>query len=94
MLIFIFYIYLFSFLFYFFIYLAASGLSCGTQDLSLQCTGSLLEREGFSLVVACGFSLSSCGTWRTGSRACGLRSLWHAGSFVEAREVNSCGTRA
>ena len=35
-------------------------------------------RAGFSLVVACGFSLSSCGTWapeRMGSVVCGMRAL-------------------
>ena len=34
----------------FFIYfLAAPGLSCGTQDLSLRRVGSLLQGAGFSL---------------------------------------------
>ena len=42
---------------YLFIYLlAASGLSCGTQDLSLWCVGSSLR----CTVVVCG--LSSCST--------------------------------
>ena len=47
---------LFTFLSFFFLrfiyylFLATSGLSCGTQDL-------LLRHVGFSLVVACGFSL-------------------------------------
>ena len=47
------------------LFLAASGLSCGTrdircgmQDLLLWCAGSLLQHLDFSLVVACGFSLS------------------------------------
>ena len=41
-------------LFYFILkFLAVSGLICGTWDLSLR-------RMGFSLVAACGFSLSSC----------------------------------
>ena len=44
---------LFFFNIYFY-FLAASGLSCGTQDLSLQCTGC-------SLVVVRGL-LSSCGS--------------------------------
>ena len=46
-------------------------------------------RAGFSLVVACGFSLFSCGAWapeRVGSVV-----LRHAGSLVEARELSSCG---
>ena len=38
------------FYFYFILFLAALGLSCSTQDLSLR-------HVGFSLVVACGFSL-------------------------------------
>ena len=38
----------------FFFYLAASGLSCGMWNLSLQCVGSSLRRAGFSLVVAHG----------------------------------------
>ena len=40
--------------------------------------GSLLQRAGFSLVVACGFSLSSCGTWapgHVGSVVCSMRAL-------------------
>ena len=42
--------------------------------------------------------LSSCGMWGfsslvvvPGSRVRGLCSLWHTGSLVEARELNSCG---
>ena len=38
------------FIYIFYLFLTASGLSCSTRDLSLWCTG-------FSLVVACGFSL-------------------------------------
>ena len=38
------------FIYLFYLFLAASGLSCGTQYLSLR-------RTGFSLVVACGSSL-------------------------------------
>ena len=53
------------------------GLSCGTQDLSLQ-------RAGFSLVVACGFSLSSCSV---GSKARGLGSLRHVGSSCGASSI-------
>ena len=51
----------------------------------------LLGHAGFSLVVVCGFSLSSCGARvpeRMGS------SLRHAGSLVEARKLSSCGARA
>ena len=36
-------------------FLAVSGLSCGTQDLLLQCTGYSLQHAGRPL--------SSCGTW-------------------------------
>ena len=49
------FIYLLIYLFY--LFLAALGLSCGTRDLLLQHTGSLLWCTGFSLVVARGFSL-------------------------------------
>ena len=63
-------------------------LSCGT--------GSLLWRTGFSLVVACGFSLSSCGARapeRVGSVVCGMwaLSLRCAGSVVVAHRL-SCPT--
>ena len=62
---------------YFVYFLAASGLSCGTRDLSLQCSGSSLWCTGFSLVVAYGFSLSSCGaqdpTEHVGFVVCGTR---------------------
>ena len=51
------------------------GFSCGTRDF--------LRHAGFSLVVACGFSLSSCGAWAPA----------HVGSLVEARELSSCGVR-
>ena len=71
------------------------------QDLSLQRMGSLSWHAGFSLVVTCGFSLSSCGAQApgcvgsvvlaSGSRAHGLCSLQHTGSLVEARELSSCG---
>ena len=84
------------FFFSFFFFLAALGLICGTQDLSLQCVG-------FSLVVAVVFPLQ---LWCTGSRAPGLCScgawapecvgsviLQHAGSLVKACELNSCGAR-
>ena len=37
---------------YLFIYLAASGLSCGMQDLCCGMRDLLLRRLGFSLVVA------------------------------------------
>ena len=55
---------------YLFIYLAASGLSCGA--------GSSLRCAVFSLVVACGFSLSSCGArapGHVGFVVCGTRAL-------------------
>ena len=54
------------------------------------CVGSLLWRAGFSLVVACGFSLSSCGAGCRAHRVC---SLWHMGSLVEAHELSSCGAQ-
>ena len=44
----------------------------------LQCTGSSLRHAGFSLVVACGFSLSSCGAQapgHVGSVVCGTQAL-------------------
>ena len=71
----------FYLLFIYFLYiLAASGLSCSMRDpfvaargiVLLQRAGSLLWGLGFALVVASGFSLSSCGT---GSRTRGLCSL-------------------
>ena len=49
-----------------FIYLAVSSLNCGTQDLSLLCTGSLLWTLGQvgSLVVPCRLSChAACGIW-------------------------------
>ena len=52
------------------------------------CITSSLQCTGFSLVVVCGFSLSSCATQapeRMGS------SLQHVGSLVEACELSSCG---
>ena len=53
----------------------------------LQCLGSSLPCSGFSLVVACGISLSSCGTWTPGcmgSVVCGTQavSLRCGGSVV------------
>ena len=79
-------------------FLAASGLSChtqdlhwgtqdlhwGMQDLSLWLSGSWLWYASFSLVVACGFSLSSCGPQAPGymgSVVCGTQAL------VEAHEL-------
>ena len=66
-------------------------MSCGMQDLSLQRMCSSLWCAGFSLVAACGFSLSSCGAQapgRVGSVVCGM---W---AIVEACELSSCGMRA
>ena len=58
------------------------GLSCGTRDFRCGVQdlleGSLLQRAGFSLVVACGFPLSSCGAWAPecmGSVVCGPQAL-------------------
>ena len=48
------------------------------QDLLLQHAGSSWQCTGFSLVVACGFSLSSCGVQapeRVGSVVCGMQAL-------------------
>ena len=52
---------LFVLIFIIYLFLAASGLSCGMQDLhcgmwdfSLQHVGSSLQHTGFSLIVACG----------------------------------------
>ena len=61
---------------YLFLFLAASGLRRSMRDILLQRVGSSLWHAGFSLVVACGFSLSSCGTRaaeHVGSVACGVR---------------------
>ena len=46
---------------------------------------------GFSLVVACGFSLSSCGAQapeHVGSVVCDIQAL------VEVQKLSSCGARA
>ena len=80
-----------------FVFLAALDLSWGMRDL--WCARSSLWRTGFSLVVACGFSLSSCGAWApecVGSVVCGTRalSLRCAGSVVVARGLScsvACG---
>ena len=50
-----------------------------------------LRRVGFSLVVACGFSLSSCGAQAPGHVGSVVRGVW---ALVEARELRNCGTRA
>ena len=66
-------IYLFIYLFWLLRVLAvAHGVfieACGI----FRCGGSSLWHAGFSLVAACGFSLSSCGAWapeRVGSVVC------------------------
>ena len=65
---------------YLFIYcLAASGLSCSTQDLSLRRAGSSLQCTGFSLVVVRGLQ----SMWAL--------QLQHAGSLVVAHVLSSCG---
>ena len=76
--------YLFSLFF-----LAASVLSCSMWDLSLWCTG-------FSLVVACGFSLSSCCAWAPGHVGSVVCSVWalslrHVSSVVVVHRL-SCPT--
>ena len=82
---FIFY-YLYLFIYLFILFLAVLGLSCGMQDLCCGTRDLLLQCAGFSLVVACGFSLSSCGAWAPEHVdsvvvACGrLPALWHVGS--------------
>ena len=79
-----------------------SGLGCGTGDLC-GTWDLLLWRVGFSLVVVCGFSLSSCDTWVPGHVgsvvvAHRLQGVWAlefacSGSLVEACELSSCGVR-
>ena len=44
--------------------------------------------------LCCGGQAFSLQLWRTSSRACGLCSLRHAGSLVEAHRFSSCGTWA
>ena len=73
---------------YLFLFLAASGLCCGMQDLSLR-------RTGFSLVVARGLQgVWALYLWHVGSRVHGLCSLQHVGSLVEAHGLGSCGAPA
>ena len=73
------------FIYLFYLFLAVSGLSCGTWDLSCGTwdlsswrVGSSLQHAGFSLVVACEFSHSSCGTRapeHVGSVVCSAQAL-------------------
>ena len=65
-------------------FLAASGLSCITRDLSFWCMGSSLWCAGFSLVVA--HRLISCSVQAL--------QLWHMGSLVAVRGLSSCGAQA
>ena len=59
------------------------------------CVGSQPGHAGFSLVVAHALQgVWALQLWHMGSRACGLCSLRHIGSLVEARELSSCGTWA
>ena len=68
-------------------------------SLFFGCIGSSLWCAGFSLVVACGFSLSSCGAWtpeRVGSVVCSMQalSLRCESSVVVARGLScpkACG---
>ena len=68
-------------------------------SLFFGCIGSSLWCAGFSLVVACGFSLSSCGAWtpeRVGSVVCSMQalSLRRESSVVVARGLScpkACG---
>ena len=82
--------------FFFLIFMAALGLSCGTQDLRcgtwdplLWRAGSSLWCTGFSLVVASGLracGLCSCGVWALW--------LWPTCSGVVAHGLScpaSCG---
>ena len=65
-------------------FLAALGLSCDTWGLCWGVWNLLLWCAGFSLVVACGFSLSSCGA----------QALGCVGSVVVARGLScpaACG---
>ena len=63
-------------------FLAASGLSCSTQDLLLRHTGSFIAARELFVVVR--GLLSTCGT----------QAPEHAGSVVVARGLSSCGTWA
>ena len=78
-------------LFLIFIYFLYYFFGCvGSQ---LLCASFSLHRAGFSLVVACGFSLFSLARC-PGSRARGLCSLRHTGSLIEACELScpeACG---
>ena len=70
-----------------FVYLAASGLSCSTQDLSLLNTSSLVvawvpEHVGSVVVV---FGLSHCGAQ--------AQSLQCSGSVVAVLRLSSCSTQ-
>ena len=48
--------------FIFILFLAVLGSNCSSQDISLWCTGSSLQRAAFSLVEACGLSCpTACG---------------------------------
>ena len=95
-------------LFYLIIYLlAALGLCCCAQAFS-SCSEwgySLLRCMGFSLqwllllwsMGSRHAGFSSCGTQaqqlqRAGSRACRLQQLWHFGSAVVARGLQSTGS--
>ena len=64
--------------------MAASGLSCSTRDLSLW-------HAGFCLVVACRFSLSSCGAQ---APRCVSSVVCVTQALAEARALSSCGTWA
>ena len=76
-------IYLFIYISAALVLVAACGIFCCDGWV-----GSSLQHMGFSLVVACRFSLQ---LQHTGSRARGLCSLRQVGSLVEALGLSSCG---
>ena len=71
----------FGFFFFFFPLLAASGPSCGTENLRCVTWELACQRTDF-LVVACGL-------W-----GCGVRALEHTVSIVVVLELSSCGAWA
>ena len=67
------------FLIFFFFFGCVGSWLRHAGSFSLWCMGSFLRCVGFSLVVVCEFSLSSCGVWAPecmGSVVCNTRTLW------------------
>ena len=88
---FFFFRFLKKYLFILFIFLAASGLSCGTQGLCWGVQDLLLWCAGFSLVVTCGFSLSGCSARAPGHVGSVIVAQW---ALVETHGLSSCVLRA